>query len=989
MQKTPSTAGFFLKSFTLAFLCFLQFSFVFAQNASNWKEATSAGYTYKFVANDPTQTRYYTLKNGLTVVLSVNKKEPRIRALMPVRAGSNTDPRTNTGLAHYLEHMLFKGTDKFGVLDWASEKPLLDKIDALYEQYNKTTDEAKRKEIYKEIDQVSGQAAKFSIANEYDKMMKNMGGKNTNAHTWYEETVYEEDIPSNAIDRYLTLQAERFRNPILRIFHTELEAVYEEKNRSLDNDGNKAFEMLFQTIFPTHNYGQQTTIGTIEHLKNPSLVEIRNYYNKNYVPNNMAVIFVGDFSPDEVIKKIDTAFAYMQPKPVEEYNPAPELPLKGEIVKEVVGPTPDMVYMGFRVPGEKNTKEAVLVTIMDELLSNSQAGLIDLNLNKQQKVLNSGCTPRKSKDYSVELFYGYPKQGQTVEEVKDLLLSQIKLVQEGKFDESIIKAIAANYKLQRIKTLEDNYSRADELSDVFIRTKGDNWATEVAKADAMSKVTKQEVIDFAKKYFSDGYVVVYKRKGEDKSIVKVEKPAITAVETNSDKSSPYLTQLNSTPMQPIKPIWVDYKKDFKKDVIKGLDLYYVQNKDNDLFRLNYRFEMGSWNNKLLPLAAQYLQYLSTDKYSSEEISKEFYKIAGSYAMNPSNEFTTLSVTGLQENFNSSVSLFEHLLSNCKVDEQAWQSLKARIIKSRNDAKANRQAIRQGLQQFAQFGAKNPFNFVLTNDELNAVKAQDLIDLLHNILKYKHQVIYFGPKQLVEVKADIQKLHAVPASFIAIPAKAEFRKVAQEKPQVLFTNYEMVQAEINWIRNTDSYSSKYSPIVAVFNSYFGAGGFTSLVPQILRESKALAYSTNAIYATPNKSGDKYTMNAYIGAQADKLHEAIGGMNELLTDLPQVDNFLSSAKTAIKNNYETTRLQQDEVIFDYFNAQRKGLDGDERKMIYEGVDTITYEDLKKFHADNLSKKPYTMCVVASDKKINTKDLEKYGEVKTVSLEELFGY
>ncbi|HEY0176927.1 MAG TPA: insulinase family protein, partial [Pedobacter sp.] len=276
-----------------------------AQTAYQWKTATSAGYTYKYVTNDPTKSRFYTLKNGLTVILSENAKEPSIEYRMAVRAGSNTDPRTNTGLAHYLEHLLFKGTDRFGTMDYAKEKVYLDKIEKLYETYHATTDPAKRKEIYAEIDKTSGEASNYSIANEYDKMMKSIGGQSTNAHTWYEETVYNEDFPANATDKFLALQAERFRAPVFRIFHTELEAVYEEKNRGLDNDAAKMGQKMNELLYPTHNYGQQTTIGTIEHLKNPSLVEIRKFYNKYYVPNNIALILSGDFKADEMIKKID------------------------------------------------------------------------------------------------------------------------------------------------------------------------------------------------------------------------------------------------------------------------------------------------------------------------------------------------------------------------------------------------------------------------------------------------------------------------------------------------------------------------------------------------------------------------------------------------------------------------------------------------------------------------------------------------------------
>jgi predicted Zn-dependent peptidase len=155
-----------------------------------WQTATSGGYTYKYVTNDPARARFYTLSNGLTVILSPTKKDPRIQCFVATKAGSKTDPATHTGLAHYLEHMLFKGTDKYGSLNWAKEKPLLDEIESLYEKYNSHTDSATRAAIYHQIDSVSGLAAKFAIANEYDKLMNAMGAQGTNAFTSFEQTVY-------------------------------------------------------------------------------------------------------------------------------------------------------------------------------------------------------------------------------------------------------------------------------------------------------------------------------------------------------------------------------------------------------------------------------------------------------------------------------------------------------------------------------------------------------------------------------------------------------------------------------------------------------------------------------------------------------------------------------------------------------------------------------------------------------------------------------
>jgi predicted Zn-dependent peptidase len=327
-----------LKYFIFSFVV-ICYSFTLSAQKYEWKQATSNGYTYKYVTNDPMKARFYTLKNGLSVILTENHKEPRIAVNIAVRTGSNNDPRDHTGLAHYLEHLLFKGTDKFGTLNWTKEKPYLDSITDLFEKYGHLTDSSERRKMYHQIDRISGEASKYSIANEYDKLMSDIGSQGTNAHTWYEETVYEEDIPSNSLDKFLMIEAERFRTPVFRLFHTELEAVYEEKNRTLDNDADKVDEAMMYSLFPTNNYGQQTTIGTIENLKNPSLNAIRKYYSSYYVPNNMAIIMAGDFNPDELIKNIDQQFKYMQAKALHPYYPAPEKPITKITEKEVYGPS--------------------------------------------------------------------------------------------------------------------------------------------------------------------------------------------------------------------------------------------------------------------------------------------------------------------------------------------------------------------------------------------------------------------------------------------------------------------------------------------------------------------------------------------------------------------------------------------------------------------------------------------------------------------------
>lgn len=950
-----------------------------------WKEAKSGGYTYKYVTNDPTQARFYTLKNGLTVILSPTKKDPRIQAYVATKAGSKTDPSTNTGLAHYLEHMLFKGTDKYGSLDWSKEKVELDKIDVLYEQYNKTKDESQRKAIYKKIDSISGVASKFAIANEYDKMMSAMGAQGTNAWTSFEETVYTDDVPASSLDKYLAVQSERFRNPQLRIFHTELEAVYEEKNRTLDTDSRKVFETLFSTLFQNHNYGKQTTIGTVEHLKNPSLVEIRKYFNTYYVPNNMGVVMSGDFNPDEAIAKIDKAFGYMQNKPVPKYTFQPEVPFSAPVVKEIVGPDAESVAIGFRLPGNKD-KDVLLADLVGSILTNGKAGLLDLNLVKKQKLLRAGAFIYTLQDHGVLWLNASPTNGQSLEDVQKLVLAEIENLKKGNFDADLLPAIVNNIKKDKIQETEKYSNRASTLVGTF--TSELDWKDQVAYVNDLSKIKKEDVVAFANKYLGNNYVAVLKRKGENKNPQKIEKPAITPVETNADKQSAFVKLINEMPNTPSAPVFLNFEKDIQKAKLGKAEVLYVPNKENQLYRLRYRYKIGSLNDLKQPLAAQYIQFLGTDKKSSEDISKEFYKIASSFNVSTGEEYTTVTIEGLQENFNQAVQLYEDLVMNAKPSEEALTALKARMAKARKDAKANKGAILNGLTSYAMYGANNKFNHTLSDAELKSVTAKELVDRMKNMNSYEQTVIYYGPESLKNLTAKLGNLHKVPATFaVAAPVKT-FKQLPQAKTQVLFTDYDMVQAETRWIRNTDVYDPAKTTMVNVFNNYFG-GGMGSIVFQTIRESKALAYSTYGYYVQPQKKDDQYYMMSYVGSQADKFGDAVGAMNELLTKMPELPVNLDLAKNQVKKDIQTERIMQDDIIFRYLAAQQLGLKDDIRKQMYNTVDKITMADVKNFHATNFSGKPYTYALVASEKNVKMDDLKKIGEVKKISLEELFGY
>jgi predicted Zn-dependent peptidase len=947
------------------------------------------GYKYTTVKNDPLKARIYTLSNGLTVYLSVNKAEPRVYTSIATRAGSKSDPTDATGLAHYLEHMLFKGNDIFGTTDYTKESVEIQKIEDLYEIYRKTTDTTERKQLYKQIDSLSGAAAKLAIANEYDKMLGSIGAKGTNAYTWFEQTVYINDIPANQLEKWLTIESSRFRKLVLRLFHTELEAVYEEKNIGMDNDQRTVWELMMEALFPNHNYGKQTTIGTVEHLKNPSMKFIREYFEKYYVPNNMAICLSGDFDPDQVIKSIDQKFGWMKPKPVEAYTFTPEPDASSPLVREYVGPDAESVTVAFRLPGV-NSPEGALIQMMSRVLFNRVAGLIDLNLNQQQKLLFANSGTWDLKDYSVHILSGRPKQGQTLDEVAALLLEQVAMVKQGKFDESLLKAVVNNLNAEMTRTYEQNDGRVNEFVSAFIT--GTDWTQATAKLEIMRRITKKDLVEFATKFYDNNYVTVFKRTGTRKAVAKVTKPPITPVATNRDTQSPFVKELLATPAAQMQPRFVDFEKDIQSTKLKsGVSVLSLKNEENELFRLFYLLDMGRQHDKKMALAVQYLQFLGTDKLSAEDVKKKLFALGCKFNVFAAQDQVYVVLEGLNANFAEGVAFFEDLLKNAKPDAGALESLVGRQIKAKADAKKNKNVIlSQAMSNYGTYGAMNPYRDQLSDAELKALTADELVKKIKELTSFQHRVLYYGPMAQKELVATLDKFHKTPAAkdLKPVPTNQPYTFQDTKENTVLFVDYDMVQAEILLLTKSVPYNAALAPQVSVFNEYFG-GNMSSLVFQTIRESKALAYGVFSTYRQPRRLQDPYYVYSYVGTQADKFNEAVTGMFELLNDMPKADKNFVQAKASIKNNLETERITRDNVLFSYEDAKKLGLKEDIRKSVYEKSQTMNYEDLAKFYGEYIKDKPYTMLVLGSKKRLKAEDLAKYGKVKELTLEEVFGY
>ncbi|HEU4717306.1 MAG TPA: insulinase family protein, partial [Bacteroidia bacterium] len=861
-------------------------------------------YKYETVPNDPLHGRIYHLDNGLTVFLTVNKAQPRIQTMIATKAGSKYDPHDATGLAHYLEHMLFKGTDKYGTKDYAKEKPLLDSIENLFEVYRKTTDTTERKKIYHHIDTLSYQASGYAIANEYDKMMTSIGAKGTNAFTSVEETVFIEDIPSNEMEQYLQIESERFRNPVMRLFHTELEAVYEEKNRGLDNDYEKTDEALMSGLFRKHPYGTQTTIGTIHDLKNPSLKNIIEYYHTYYVPDNMVIAMSGDLDPDATIKLIDKYFGGFTSKPVPAYTPPQEDPIKSPIEKNVNGPEAANVTIGYRFAGA-GSDDADMISLISQMLSNYQAGLFDIDLTQQQKVLNAAAYSNVMKDYSVMEMQAYPVEGQTLKDAQAKMQGELDKLKTGDFPDWLISAVVNNMRLQETQQYHDNFPRAYAFTQAFVT--GESWEHAVGQTDRLSKITKQQVMDFAKKNFTDDYVVVYKNEGTDTTVEKVTKPKITPVQTNAEDESPFVKNIEAEPVTPLTPVYLDFSKDVKKYSVKNeMPVYYAQNNEDSTFSMYILFDMSAKRNKMLKPALDYLQFAGTSTMSAAQVQQEFYKLACTYFTYAGTDQTYVGLSGLTKNFVPAMKLLESLLSDVQPDEDALKNTVSSTMKDRENEELDKNTILfSAMYDYGIYGKHSPFCNVLTNKELKNVKAKELTDLIHDLCNYPHHVLYYGSEPGQALVNDLGTLHKMPAQFKPLPQADTFVQLKGTN-QVYIIDHDMKQAEIIILQQGGYYDPAIKPQAALYNEYFG-GSMASIVFQTLRESKALAYSTFCSYYAPSDTTEHYYNLAYIGSQVDKLPEAVDGMMDLLNnDMPQYPQLWSSSRDAILKSIASTRI-----------------------------------------------------------------------------------
>lgn len=927
----------------------------------------------------------YVLENGLTVILNEDHTRPIVYGIVVTKAGSKNDPADATGMAHYMEHMLFKGTEELGTTDWASEKPHIDKIFALYDELGKTTDIEKRKEIQQNINSESLEANKYAIPNELDKIIKSIGGIDLNANTSNDRTVFHNAFPPNQMNKWLEIYSHRFINPVFRSFQSELEVVYEEKNLYSDMFQEKLFEEFNKKFFKVHPYGQQPLIGTIEHLKNPSLNKMYNFFKTYYVANNMALVLSGDFNTKETLELIKEKFGKWKKADLPEPKIWKEDQFNGREFVEINLSPIKLGILGFRtVPA--GDKDEVALEVCNGILSNeNQTGLLD-KLTIDHKLLAAQAFSMDYNDYGQTLLLIVPKiLGQKLEDAEALVMQKLDDLRKGNFDDWLVEATKAELYRNFMYEMENVEYRSIFFAELFGRNQDFEEAFTIP--DKINSITKQDVINAANKYYGSNYLAFYSKMGFPKK-EKIDKPGYKPVTSNTDAQSEFAKKLEQIPANPIKEKFVDFRADVEYNRIKkGITIYQTKNPYNDIFSLTIKYGMGETYHQLLKSATQLLELSGTNEYKVSALKNEFSKIGCTYYTSSNKDYTIVELEGKESQLKPALTLLGKLIHNpvCESDK-----LDVVIDGEKSNRKIESDEpdnVAAALYSWIKFGNKSNYIDRPTLKELKKVGTDSLLKVFKLATNFEAEVHYVGNLPLNEVISYLKNDYGFsdrPTPTLA-PSNLEVTKY-NENTVFLVDKPKALQSKIYFLINEKPFYNDDEPYIDAFNMYFG-GDFSGLVLQEVREFRSLAYSAGADYSIPNKSGKDALFIGYIGTQSDKTIEAVSIFDSLVRKMPLKPERMATFKEYLAQSsvaqYPDFRDLSQRIASWKLLGYKEDPSQSKIPVYYE----ITFDDVKKFSDENLKSKPMVIGIAGNAKRIDQKQLAKYGKIVKIKQKSLF--
>ena len=933
------------------------------------------------------QVKELKLSNGMTVWLNEDHTQPKVYGAVVVKAGAKDCP--NTGIAHYFEHIMFKGTERIGTTDYVQEKPWLDSISAQYDLLSQTKDAAERTRIQQHINELSLKAADYMIPNEFNRLISKYGGSGLNAGTSFDMTFYHNSFLPQFIEQWCWLNSERLMNPVYRGFQGELENVYEEKNRSADDMGD-AMDKILGAVFKTQPYAYPI-LGSTENLKNPRLSDMAAFYKKYYVASNMGLILCGDINPDvKLTTLLEQTFGRVQtgPAPQRGYSPMPDI-TAGE-THQIKLPIPiigaeALIYKG---PTEYEA-DANALDLANKLLYNEKAGLLDSLVN-EHKVLMTLAKSASLDDAAGTAIIIIPNLFGKMKTAEARVLEQIQQVMDGHFSEEQMEALKHEMVMEAEQDLETINSRAMTLVETF--SKGRTWQDVINKIEAIRRLTKADVVAAAKKYYGANAVKLTKKYGTpDKETLK--QPGYKPISPkNTDAKSAFALQLEQMPVPQTAVRTVDFERDITtKSLNSHVTLYYKENPINDIFTFTLRFKDGDLHTPALKILAPYLSELGTDSLTKQQLEQAFQRISTTMDIVPGDVAISLNLTGPDSQLQPALRLLAHFLRSAKGDDKALKDAKDNDKVERKSFGKQKDDVLKPVMHRVLYGEKSSYLTQLSQKEIKALKSDDLINLFHELQQYDCELFYCGRQSVEQVATTLQQ--TLPLSQCNKPQADTFRPMQQyAEPTVFFFN--VPKSRQNYVVSYDVIgalpTAEQRAKLKVFDEYFG-GGMSSILFQNVREFRSLAYSTSGRSFTTSLALHANDAQGYItatGTQADKTLEAISTIDSLLRQMPMKAENLDAARQSvlndIQNDYPTFRTITKYVA----NQRRDGYITNPEADLARLVPSLTAEDIAQFHQQYVGNNQRRVWIVIGDKKrTDMKALARFGKVVELKKEEVY--
>ena len=925
------------------------------------------------------KVKEYRLENGLTVWLNEDHSQPKVFGAVVVKAGAKDCP--DTGIAHYFEHMMFKGTDRIGTLDYESEKVLLDSIAMKYDELAMTEDTAARARLQKEINELSIRSSEYVIPNEFNRLINRFGGSGLNAATSYDATIYFNTFSPQYMVQWAEINSERLINPVFRLFQSELETVYEEKNMYGDFIGGQVMDTLMARYFGPHPYAYPI-IGSTKNLKNPRLTEMHKFFEDYYVASNMALILSGDFDAQQVMPILEKAFSRIRSGNAPKQEKVMLPPFNGRETMKVKFPIPFIKAMGLGFRGvSANHEDQVALNIAVNLLNNANGtGYLD-KLMVEHKLMGALAINESMNEAGILAVAIMPKLLiQSYSSAEKMVWDEINRVKNGDFSDEMFNSLKLKQKRQYASSLENIDSRATIMMNLF--SQGKSWNDYLNEVARIESITKEDVVRVAQKYFSNNYLCVTKSTGKYPKD-NLPKPAFSpVVPRNADASSSYAKQLEKIPEQQVAPRIIDFEKDVKTSKLTPLvTLYTTPNPLNDIFTLNISYGIGALEQPELMQLTNYLQLLGTESLSFEQFRSRLQSIGSTLAFDVTPDAFVMKVTGFDNHIDETMELVGDFIRHAKADDKKLRQIV-------DDAKVSEKAffksgdnVASALLEQVKYGDQSRYLRKLSLSQIKKLKGKDLLAVYGKVRSVQCDLHYCGTLPVEKVIGTIRQHLPLERTTVASNSPY-YRELKQyDRPTVFFIDMpDMAQSIVYGYVKGDPVDDKASRHASqLFSVYFG-GDMSSLMFQEIREFRSFAYRTSGRYQLPNHAhkGTAGSFTAMLSTQSDKTLDALGVLDSLIREMPLKPERMEAVKQTlvnrINNDYPPFRNLSEKVA----SARMEGFDRDPAEEFLRDIATMDMQDISRFYQEQISGRPVVYVITGNRKHIDMKKLAEYGTI-----------